>query len=187
MCWDDPVWGKHTVTVLGCGYKGLEVLWRTILATPKLSQVKQTWNFQQERAVETTWSRITLYVQWCGPGFSSTNQVLRWAADPHVTSHIVHSNCVCTLVEVHRTAALSVGPAVLWHWRVSFTRADEQGTAPLLHCQGLHLHFHFFWWNYGAIKKGFSVNEPRKTKIQVKLCLHVTCRSLEVARVLAPG
>lgn len=65
--------------------------------------------------------RITLYVQWCELGVSTTNQVLCCAAHPHVSCYVVHPNCVCALVEVHRVASLSVGPAIRRCWRVSFT------------------------------------------------------------------
>lgn len=91
--------------------------------------------------------RITLYIKSCGSRFSSTNQVLSYAPDPHISGHVVQPDCVRSLVEVHSAAMLTIGPVVLCCWRVSFTWAHEQCIAPLLHCQGLDLNLHIFWRN----------------------------------------
>lgn len=65
--------------------------------------------------------RITLYIKSCGSRFSSANQVLSYAPDPHISSHVVQPDCVRSLVEVHSAAMLTIGPVVLCCWRVSFT------------------------------------------------------------------
>lgn len=88
--------------------------------------------------------RITLYIKSCGPRFSSANQVLSCALDPHISSHVVQPDCVRSLMEVHSAAMLTIGPVVLCCWRVSLTWAHQQCIAPLLHCQGLDLNLHIF-------------------------------------------
>lgn len=88
--------------------------------------------------------RITLYVQRSGPRLCPTDRVLGSAADPHVPGHVEQPDRVRALVDVHGAAALAVGPAVLGHRGVSFTGADQQGTPPLPHHQGLDLDHHVF-------------------------------------------
>lgn len=89
--------------------------------------------------------RITLYVERSGPRVPSTDHVPCCAADPQVPRHVEHPDHVRALVEVHRAAVLTVRPAVLGHRGVSFTGADQQGAAPLMHDQGLDLNHDIFW------------------------------------------
>lgn len=89
---------------------------------------------------QTTSERITVYVQSCGSRLSFADQVLSRAADCHVSGHIENPHGWCVLVEVHHVSMLTVRPVILISWWVSFARAVQQGTATLLHHQGVDMH-----------------------------------------------
>lgn len=91
---------------------------------------------------QTTSKRITIYVQRRGPGLSFADQVLRRAADCHVSGHVEHPHGWRALGEVHRVPTLTVRPAVVGGRWVSFTGADQQGSAALQNHQGVDLHHH---------------------------------------------
>lgn len=107
---------------------------------------------------EQTSKRITIYVQPRGPGLSFADQVLRRTADCHVSGHVEHPHSWRALVEVHRVSMLTVRPAVVGGRWVSFTGADQQGSAALQNHQGVDLHHHVLrrnwrWWEEGKKKE----------------------------------
>lgn len=91
---------------------------------------------------QTTSKKITIYVQRRGPGLSFADQVLRRAVDCHVSGHVEHPHGWRALGEVHRVSTLTVRPAVVGGRWVSFTGADQQGSATLQNHKGVDLHHH---------------------------------------------
>lgn len=99
--------------------------------------------------------KITVYVQSCGSGLSFADQVLGRAADCHVSRHVQNPHAWCSLVEVHQVSILTVRPVVFISWWVSFARAVQQGTATLLHHQGVDMH-------HDVLRRNCSSREDKK-------------------------